>query len=269
MSIPIMSKRIIGSLLLSFVFASSLRAAEKPAPAKTASSVGNGQMAGIKSLQTGDAMMLTDQAADALREFQNAALQGNAEAAARLGNLLLFGRKSFKTTQTVTANPPEGIRWTFRAATNQVASACTDLAKAFARGIGVKTNLVEAYAWMRLSRSFEPGLGVEELDQLVLQLDAPQVNEAQRLAESYRQGHWPVCPVRRLVNGDSRLSLNGVTIGGRQPTAVINHQTFVLGEAGTVRSRDGELKILCAQIGGNSVTVEVEGEAEAHLLLMQ
>ncbi|TAK93202.1 MAG: sel1 repeat family protein [Verrucomicrobia bacterium] len=264
----ITAKITLGSFLALIAITASLVAGEKPASGKPPSPASM-PLPGAESLQDGDALMLADRASDALREYENAALHGNAEAGGRLGNLLLFGCKSFKTTQGVTANPAEGVRWTFVAATNRVASACENLGKAYELGIGVKTNLVEAYAWMRLARSFKPDLKLTHLDQLAVRLDSAQVRQAQELAETYRRGNWPTCPVKRLVNGDSRLTLNGVTMGGRTPLAVINRQTFALGESGMVRLRDGSLRILCAEIGGNSVTVEVEGEAEAHLLLMQ
>jgi hypothetical protein len=225
--------------------------------------------AAAKLIRAGDNLLAADQALAAMREYLTAAELGSPEGAARLGHLLLFGKKSFKTGQDVTPNPADGVLWSFRAATNKIASACKDLAFAFETGLGVRTNLEQAYAWLRLSKEFNLAMELNELDRLALRLDPQQVRSAQKLAERYHSGYWPAYPFKRLVNGDPRLKLNGVALGGRIPLAVINNRTFALDESAQVRVPEGELIIVCTEISTNSVTVEIDGENEAHLLLLR
>ena len=51
------------------------------------------------------------------------------------------GAVGIPSSQSVKANPTEGIRWTFEAATNRDAKAFLNMSKALQNGIGVSTNL--------------------------------------------------------------------------------------------------------------------------------
>ena len=203
--------------------------------------------------------------AEALQWYRKAAEQGSVEAKSRLGEMLLFGDYGIQSSQNVKANPSEGIRWTFEAATNRNVKAFLNMSKALQNGIGVSTNSTEAYAWLQLYSEGDSTLGRLWLNQLALKLDTQSLQEAQALAAQLKAGHWPSLSPRRLAEGDSRLKLSGVMIG-KTPLAIINGKTLAQGESTTVALKDGSLRITCIQINQGAVLISIEGESEPRWL---
>jgi hypothetical protein len=216
-------------------------------------------------LMAGNSHLAKNRYADALQCYRKAAREGP-EGAMQVGQLLLFGKESTELGQSVPPDTSEGIQWTFWAATNRNAQACRNLANAFELGIGVKTNLVYAYVWQRVAKEADQTSSMESLDRLASQLDAQEISAAQELAKHYYGGAWPVCPVRKVVRGDARLTLNGTTAGGRAPLAVINNRSIAEGETGEIITPKGPLAVTCVEVSASSVLIEVAGENEAHLL---
>jgi hypothetical protein len=218
-----------------------------------------------KLLATGQTACEARRHAEGLVWFRQAAAAGSVEGVYRVGRLLLEGAKSDIPGQSVAADVPEGVRWIFRAATNGHPAACRQMAAIHLNGLGVKTNLVHAYAWLRLSAALTPEAAAE-LDALAPKLDAAQLLEAQNLATRFLQGEWPPPPCKPVVTGDPRLAINGLTLAQSRPSVVINHRTFVEGETGEVPIRGGQLLLTCVEIRPDAVLVEVAGENEARLL---
>jgi hypothetical protein len=200
--------------------------------------------------------------AEALQWYRKAADQGNVEAAYKIGHALLFGAVGIPKEQTVQANPVEALRWTFWAATNRHANACWDMAKALQQGLGVNTNLVEAYAWVQLFAETGPGsiVGRVELNTLALKLDTASLQQAQRLVARFKAGDWnrPVAQVG--------LKLNGITFGAKTPLAVINGKTFAEGESGKIPIKPVPVTLKCLKIEKDLVTVSVDGENAPRML---
>jgi hypothetical protein len=168
----------------------------------------------------------------------------------------------------VAAAPSEGIRWTYIAATNFYTKAFGNLSGAFQRGLGVSTNLVEAYAWLQLYLDVDPnpGLGRLYLNQLALRMDAASIAQAKELAQRYKQRQWPPLLVRQMADQDSRLKLNGITWGGRIPLAIINGKSIAAGEGTTIQVGQKPLWIKVLKIEKSSVSISLEGENEPRVL---
>jgi hypothetical protein len=218
-----------------------------------------------KLLASGRAACEAGRPAEGLVWFRQAAAAGSLEGIYRVGLLLLQGARSETPGQAVTPDVPEGVRWIFRAATNRHPAACRQMATLYFTGQGVKTNLVHAYAWLRLSATLSPEAATE-LDALATKLDPAQLLEAQTLAAQFHRGEWPPPPCKPVITGDARFTINGVTLAQSRPTVVINHRTFVEGETGDVSVRGGQLVLTCVEIRPDGVLVEIAGENEARLL---
>lgn len=217
-------------------------------------------------LASGDNCRTNSRPAEGLMWYRQAAQAGSVEAAYRVGHLLLRGEKSGRTAQSVSPDPTEGIRWVFRAATNMHAQACREMGWVYFQGVAVKTNLVQAYAWMRLSSELDPAMGLGEMDRMASSLDAQQIQEAQQLAMQFKNSQWPPAPCKKVVEGDSRLSLNGLTFGGRKALAVINRKTLGEGESAEFATPKGQIVVTCLEIRDQSVLVDIAGENNAFLL---
>jgi hypothetical protein len=143
------------------------------------------------------------------------------------------------------------------------------MSKAFQNGIGVNTNLVEAYAWLQLYAEHDSILGQTRLNQMALKLDTKSIYEAQTLAAQFKSGQWSAISIRKLPEGDSRLKFSVVTVGGKIALAIINGKTVSEGETATISLKEGVLKIKCVQIKRDSVLVLIEGESEPRWLTLR
>lgn len=219
-------------------------------------------------LSLADTLSYNFKKAEALEWYRKAARQGLTEAKSHLGEMLLFGDNGIPSSENVKANPSEGIRWTFEAATNRNAKAFLNMSQALQNGIGVSTNLIEAYAWLQLYSETGPILGQHWLNQLALKLDVQSLQEAQALAAQFKVGKWPSLSPRKLAEGDSRLKLSSVTIG-KTPLAIINGKTMAEGESTAVAMKQGALRVTCIQIKQDSVLISIEGESEPRWLTLK
>lgn len=217
-------------------------------------------------LSLGDTLTFNFKSADALDWYRKSAGQGSIEAMSRAGEVLLFGRTGIPASQSVSPNPAEGVQWTFEAATNLNTKACLNMSKALQNGIGVRTNLVEAYAWLELYSERDSTLGQFWLNQLALQLDPQSIREAQGMAMDFKNGHWPVISPRKIFEGDPRLKLEGIMFGGKLALATINGRTLAEGESANISLKTNYLMIKCIQIQKDSVLILIEGENEPRLL---
>lgn len=218
-------------------------------------------------LSLADTLSFNFKSADALEWYRKAAHQGSVAAKSRLGEMLMFGATGIPSSQSVKANPTEGIRWTFEAATNRDTKAFLNMSKALQNGIGVSTNLIEAYAWLQLYSENASTLGQFWLNQLALKLDVQSLQKAQTMAGQFKTGNWPTLSARSLAEGDSRLKLGGV-IEGKPSLAIINGKSLTEGESITIKLKDGPLKIECLQIKQDAVLISIEGENEPRWLTL-
>jgi len=243
--------------------------------------LGFGDLAAIKQkAETGDARAqlalgraLASQlhASEALGWFRKAAGQGNVEAQYWAGHMLLFGAPGIPSERSVQPSATEGIRWTFMAATNLNANACWNMGKALRLGLGTSTNLIEAYAWLKLFSETPTGwaVGRVEMNELALKLDTASLGRAEEVFTEFKAGKWRAPITRAIPEGDARLKLNGITFGVRTPLAVINGKTVTEGESVRVAVKPGSLSIKCLKIGKDFVVVAIEGEDEPRKLQLK
>lgn len=210
----------------------------------------------------GECLASSFHATEALEWYRKAAAQGNLEGKFHAGQMLLFGAPGIPTKLSVQPNQTEGIRWTFLAATNHHPYACWNMAKALSQGLGTSTNLIAAYAWLKLFSETSSGsiMGRVQMNELALKLDGASLQSAQNLAVLFKAGNWQA-PVARLIpEGDARLKLNGITYGGNAPLAVINGKTLSEGETIKILIKPTTLTIKCLKIEKDCATVAIEGE---------
>jgi hypothetical protein len=243
--------------------------------------MGTGDMAAIKEkaeagdaaaqVALGDALASRLQAAEALTWYRKAADQKNVEGEYHVGQMLLFGAPGNPCKLSVQPDHIEGLRWTFRAATNFHAYACWNMAKASQQGLGIGTNLVEAYAWLKLFSETSAGsiVGRVEMNELALKMDTSALQRAQNLAAQFKTGHWHSPVTLAIPENDVRLKLNGITFGANNSLAIINGKTLSEGESVVVALKSGKVKIKCLKIEKGSVLVAVEGESVPRLLSLK
>jgi hypothetical protein len=218
----------------------------------------------------GDALISNFRPLDALDWYRKAASQGNIEAAYHTGHLLLYGGTGIPRDQTVAPNPPEGIRWTFQAATNFYPDALHDMSRANQHGLAVGTNWVQAYAWQQIYAESSSGslLGKVELNQMALKLDTAVIRQGQQLAVQFKQGNWQPLVIEKIPD-EGNLTLKGI-IGGSVPLAMINGKTFAEGESQMLTTkRQGPITVKCIKIEKDFVLVSVEGEESPRRLLLK
>lgn len=219
----------------------------------------------------GDNYRLHGQLTQALLVYRQAAKAGNVNGDFAAGEML-FDEGQVCSDRERILKLSQGIDYLFSAATNRLPEACAELSKALQNGVWVQTNLISAYAWMELAAEHNRSYRAN-LDQLVVQMSPDQIQTAQNLAHQYSLGHWPKDLVRPVDEGDPRLKIQGITIGGRVPMVVLNSVTFSQGDTLEVvpagRSQHpgpGRLTVSCLEIGNDYVLVSIAGESHLKLL---
>jgi len=209
----------------------------------------------------GDALAAKFRSLEALDWYRKAASQGSVQAAYHTGHLLVFGGVGIPKDQTVSPNPSEGIHWTFQAATNLYPDALHDMSRAYQQGLGVGSNMVQAYAWQQLYAATGSGsiIGKVELNQMALKLDTATIRQAQEVADQFKRGNWQPVSIQRIP-GVSALKLNGF-VTGNTPLAIINGKTFAAGESQVLTGiQPNPIAVKCIKIDKDSVLISVEGE---------
>ncbi|HEX5220391.1 MAG TPA: hypothetical protein VFZ59_12545 [Verrucomicrobiae bacterium] len=255
-------------IVVLLTMATGLLAAEAPRTGKASQAAARSE-ATERLLASGKTCAQSLKPAEALVWYRQAALAGSMDAVQLVGELFLRGQTSAIPEQAVPSNIPEGIRWTFWAATNMHPAACRAMARVYFEGVGVKTNLVHAYAWMRLFSELDRKAGASELDRLVRHLEPEQIREAQELVADFKKQQWPPSPCKKVVEGDSRLTLSGISLAGDKSLAVINRRSVAQGETATIALAKGELTLTCLEISAQSIVVDIAGENEARLLRLR
>lgn len=217
-------------------------------------------------LALGQTLASRSRPADALTWYRKAAAQGSVEATSLAGEMLLFGKPANDDGQRVVAKPEEGMVLIYQAATNRHAEACRSMSIARQRGLSVRTNIVESYAWLRFYAEADPIRRKKELDTLGLTLTVPQLDQADKLVRDFNQRKWPALEICHDYKKDSRLKLSGVAIGGRFPLAIINRRTIAEGESASIPVEGGTVSVKCLKISEDSVLVAIDQESEPRLI---
>ena len=218
-------------------------------------------------MEEGKAFASSGQLDAAAWAYRQAAKTGNLNATFAAGEVLFLQAQSGTGRERI-LKLAEGLGYLYSAATNRHAPACAELAKALQNGIGVATNLVCAYAWLSIAAQRNPAYR-SELDQLVTRLDPSEVLQAQRIAHDYLAGHWPAPVARPVEQGDSRLQIQGMTVGKNGALIILNGGTMGVGETIDVRTgktSGARLLVSCFAIAPDHALVAVAGEPNLKLL---
>ena len=205
--------------------------------------------------------------AEALSWYRKAAAQGNIDAEYSIGQMLVFGA-SGDSTNAVRANPAEGLRWTFMAATNLITPAYYTMSKALRQGLGTSRDPMAAYAWLVLLSETPTStlLARSEMNEMALKMSTADIHCAQNLAGEFKARHWQLPVIRVIPDGDPRLKLTGVVFGMKNPMAVINGKTVGEGASAKISLKPDTLNIKCLRIEKDSVSIFIEGEDQPRVL---
>ncbi|MDD5139580.1 MAG: hypothetical protein PHY43_04870 [Verrucomicrobiales bacterium] len=211
---------------------------------------------------------------EALWAYRQAAKAGNVKGAFAAGDMLFAQGQSDNGRERV-LKLSEGIGYLYFAATNRHPQACAKLANALKNGIGIQTNLTCAYAWLKLAAQYNPSYK-PDLDRLVVLLQPEDVLQAQKIAAEYISGHWPDRVARPVDQGDSRLTIQGVSVNGNGSLIILNGGTLKVGEminVAPVRSpkhaATEKLVVSCFEIGADYALVAVAGEPNLKMLSVE
>jgi hypothetical protein len=229
--------------------------------------------AGDAAAQVAFADILTTHSrhADALSWYLKAAARGNVAGQFHVGRTLLNGAFGDPSDQTVHADPVEGLRWTYMAATNHNRDASWDMSHALQRGMGTSVDVVAAYAWLELHFESSPGgYGSRgELNELALKMTTAEVDRALGLSAQFKDNRWQF-PVTRVIPKDnSRLKLNGIITNGKESLAIINGKAVSEEETIHLDLKPGALNLKCLKIENDSVLISIEGEGQPRVLRLQ
>jgi hypothetical protein len=216
--------------------------------------------------------------ADALKWISAVAAHGSLDACFQKGHMLLYGCQGATHDQDVIANPAEGLRFVYMVATNRNLDACLDIAQAFRDGRGITANPVAAYAWFSLCAQAGNHACHKEMNDLALRLSTDDIRKALAQSRMIEAGHWPDLKAMALlvptgqptVRVPLNLKFSGVISSSGENLAVINKHTLGENEASQFATESKELvTVTCLQIQSDSVKVQVEGEAQPRILVVQ
>ena len=213
--------------------------------------------------------------ADALKWISAVAAQGSLDACYQKGHMLLFGCKGGSAEQEVVANPAEGLRYVYMAATNRNLNACLDMAQAFRDGLGISANPVAAYAWYSLCEQAGNRACQREMNDLALRLSTDDIRQALAQARILAAGHWPDLPALAQACHPSvqvalKLKLSGVISSPGENLAVINKHTLGEHETSQFATESKELvAVTCLQVQQDFAKVQVEGESQPRTLMIE
>ena len=259
-----MKRNTLGLLVSVIGSASVLSASAAPAPPVSGKEV-------EKLLAQGNSFLSNGKTTEALSAYRQAAKSGNVKGALAAGKILCDSFQNSHGRERI-LNISEGLSDLFMAATNRIPEACANISGVLQHGRGVHPDMVAAYAWMELAAGQNHSYK-NQLDQLVIQMNPGDVQPAQNLAHEYAQGHWPMDLARPVDDGDPRLKIKGITVGGRSAMVVVNRVTFTEGDTMDVvpdgaprNSNTTNLTVTCMEIGPDYVLVSVAGESHLKLL---
>ena len=203
---------------------------------------------------------------DARRWYEAAAQQNSAEGQFQLGNLLMTGKSSSVSEQSLTADTAAALSWMYAAGTNGHKGAWRSLARWLQTGNNCTTNLPEAYAWLTLLADAGDASARKDMNRLALDLSSTEIQIGKAVFTGMQSGLWPSPPVAENSKVSRWLRMQGVAISPKENLVIIGNRTLAEGEQ-TEFSLDGRpIRMTCLNIDSNFVQVQIEGEAKPRLL---
>jgi hypothetical protein len=197
--------------------------------------------------------------------YSKAAKQGDANAQARLGEMLLThaGLPVGLKTNVLAASGMEAIKWLTRAANASNTLAQAELAFAYFSGQFVKADLLEAYKWGDLAAKAPPstpgstaGRSVRDAASLKMSFDQIAIAKL-RVATFCSHTHFiPEPPEPSWV---SEIRLTGISGPVNARLAVINNQTFGVGDTGVLKVAGKMVQVRCLEVQERSARLQIAG----------
>ncbi len=204
-------------------------------------------------IRTGLKLEADGDLSSALMSFKNAAEKGSPAGAFLAASYLLSGRPSIKEGSTaVPENLAEAIQLLDVAAQSGHPEAMRVLGACFARGRGVPLDRIEACKWWKLAADRGDDSAKAYLDHLEEQISASDRSDAKTRASKF-------IPRIPLIDTPTqvRVRLNGISGVASRRVALINNQSFLVGEQKRLALGAGtNLLVRCVEITGSSVQIQ-------------
>jgi type II secretory pathway component PulC len=100
-------------------------------------------------------------------------------------------------------------------------------------------------------------------------MDSPSIAQGKKLAARFKQRQWNVLLARQVPESIPALKLNGITIGGKVPLAMINGKSLTVGDTATIALGPARVQVKLLKIEKDSVVVSVGGEEEPRNLRLR
>jgi hypothetical protein len=197
--------------------------------------------------------------------YRKAAAQGRVNAQVKLGEMLLAhaGLTAGTKPEVIAAIGLEAIKWITLAANQSNTLAQAELAGAYLNGRFVKPDLLEAYKWGEIAAKApptEPGsvAGRSVRDAAVLKMSYDQIALAQERVTTF-YSHVPFTHQPPEPAWVAQIKLTGVSGPANARLAIINNQTFAMGDTGILRLAGKSVQVHCLEVRDKSALVRITG----------
>ncbi|HEV2329497.1 MAG TPA: hypothetical protein VGY56_11995 [Verrucomicrobiae bacterium] len=206
--------------------------------------------------------------------YRKAAKQGFVHAQATLGEMLLAqaGLNAGQRPQAAKAIGLEAIKWLTLAANGSNTLAQAELAGVYFNGQFGKPDLLEAYKWGDIASKSPPSTpgsnaGGSVRNAAALKMSFDEISMAkQRVATFY--SHIPFIREPAEPSWVGQIKLTGVSGPVNARLAIINNQTFGVGDFGILKVAGMDVQVHCLVIQERSVLVNIAGVHRAKMLML-
>jgi hypothetical protein len=206
--------------------------------------------------------------------YRKAAKQGYVHAQGMLGKMLLAnaGLNAKQKPHAAEAIGLEAIKWLTLAANGSNTLAQAELAGVYFNGQFVKTDFLEAYKWgdiasksPRSTPGSDAGRSVRDAASVKMSFD--QISKAkQRVATFY--SHIPFIAEPPEPSWVAQIKLTGVSGPVNARLAIINNQTFGVGDFAVLKVAGMAVQVHCLEIQDKSALVNIAGLHRAKMLML-
>jgi hypothetical protein len=197
--------------------------------------------------------------------YRKAAEQGFAHAQGKLGyRLLLRSRTSPGLSPAArSAMTDEAVRWITCAAYQGDKRGQADFSDICLEGKLVKQDLIEAYKWGELAArgsiiDTATISGQWNRDAAVLKMNAEQIAEGRKRVAEFVP-HRPAKSELPEPAWVKQIKLNGISGTSARRLAIINNETFQIGDQSVIKAGQQKANVRCLEIRDSSVIISIEG----------
>jgi hypothetical protein len=197
--------------------------------------------------------------------YRKAAKQGYVHSQAKLGEMLLSntGMNVGTKSSVKAAIGSEAIKWLTLAANGSNTLAQAELANAYFSGQYVKADLLEAYKWGDIAAKAPPSVpgstvGKSVRDAATLKMSYEQIAKAQQGVTTFFS-HIPFTHEPPEPSWVAGIKLTGISGPTTARLAIINNQTFAVGDTSILKVAGKIVKLHCLEVRDKSALVLISG----------